>query len=126
LAALAQIPVTQWNVKGATTQHVGPMAQDFYAAFHLGEDDTHINTVDAQGVALASIQGLNQIVEDEIATRDGQIAQLQARLDALENYAGPVVAENVASNAWIWLMVGVLLGSGAFWLGSRRAKGGIQ
>ena len=37
---------------------MGPTAQDFYAAFGLGEDERHISTVDADGVALAAIQGL--------------------------------------------------------------------
>jgi hypothetical protein len=34
------------------------MAQDFHAAFQVGDDDKHIATVDADGVALAAIQGL--------------------------------------------------------------------
>jgi trimeric autotransporter adhesin len=33
------------------------MAQDFHAAFQVGDDDKHITTVDADGVALAAIQG---------------------------------------------------------------------
>jgi len=33
--------------------HLGPVAQDFHAAFGLGADDKHIATVDADGVALA-------------------------------------------------------------------------
>lgn len=43
--------------------HIGPMAQDFNAAFQLGESDRAITTVDADGVALAAIQGLNQKLE---------------------------------------------------------------
>ncbi len=42
----------------ALHRHVGPMAQDFYAAFGLGLDDKHITTIDEGGVALAAIQGL--------------------------------------------------------------------
>jgi hypothetical protein len=53
------------------------MAQDFRAAFGLGEDDKHIATVDADGVALAAIQGLNQKLERENA-------ELKARLERLE------------------------------------------
>jgi len=34
-------------------QHMGPRAQDFYAAFGIGEDDTHISTSDADGAAQA-------------------------------------------------------------------------
>jgi hypothetical protein len=51
------------------------MAQDFHAAFGVGEDDTTISTVDAQGVALAAIQGLYQIVQAQQA----EIAQLKAQ-----------------------------------------------
>jgi hypothetical protein len=36
------------------------VAQDFQSAFGLGTDDKSIGTVDADGVALAAIQGLNQ------------------------------------------------------------------
>ena len=46
-----------------SVKHLGPMAQDFHAAFGLGPDDKHIATVDADGVALAAIQGLNEKVE---------------------------------------------------------------
>jgi hypothetical protein len=87
LAALSQIPIAEWNMKGSTVTHIGPAAQDFYAAFGVGEDDTHINTVDAQGVALAAVQGLYQTMQDEIAARDTRIVQLEARLDRLEHGA---------------------------------------
>jgi len=64
-----------------------PDGQDFYAAFGLGEDDTHISTVDADGVALAAIQGLyaeNQALKAENSAQQAQIDALAARLDALE------------------------------------------
>ena len=56
------------------------MAQDFHAAFGLGDSDKAIGTVDAGGVALAAIQGLNQKVEE----KDAEIQSLKARLEALE------------------------------------------
>ena len=46
-------------------RHMGPMAQDFRAAFGLGEDERHISTVDADGVALAAIQGLHRLLRDK-------------------------------------------------------------
>jgi hypothetical protein len=52
---------------------MGPMAQDFYAAFQLGESDKGIDTVDADGVALAAIQGVNALLTE----KDGQIAALR-------------------------------------------------
>jgi hypothetical protein len=65
LENLDEMPVTKWNVKGSSIEHIGPTAQDFYAAFNVGEDDTHINTVDAQGVSLAAIQALYQLVKEQ-------------------------------------------------------------
>jgi hypothetical protein len=43
------------------------MAQDFKAAFGLGNDDRSIGTVDSEGVALAAIQGLNQKLDQQRA-----------------------------------------------------------
>ena len=65
LAKVAALPVRSWVYKAQPGEtHIGPMAQDFHAAFGLnGTDDKHITTVDEGGVALAAIQGLNQKVE---------------------------------------------------------------
>ncbi len=61
------LPITTWNAIGTDpgVRRMGPMAQDFYAAFGLGDDDKVITTGDLDGVALASIQGLYQIVAGE-------------------------------------------------------------
>lgn len=81
LARLAAIPIESWNYKGDSpaVRHMGPMAQDFSAAFGLGEDATRINTVDASGVALASIQALYQMVLD----KEAKLQALQGELDEL-------------------------------------------
>lgn len=94
LEKVVALPVSRWNWKSqdASQQRIGPMAQDFHAAFGLGgDDDRHITASDADGVALAAIQGLNQKVEAEnarlradIKARDAQIVTLQERLDRLE------------------------------------------
>lgn len=81
LAKVARLPLSQWNFKeDPTDRHLGPMAQDFRAAFGLGSDDKHITTVDADGVALAAIQGLNQKLEQ----KETEITELKARLEKLE------------------------------------------
>ena len=82
LAKVAALPVTQWNYKSdsKTEQHIGPMAQDFQAAFQLSADDKHISVVDEGGVALAAIQGLNQ----KLDAKDAEIADLKARLEKIE------------------------------------------
>ena len=89
LIRLAAIPIATWNYKEQpeSTRHMGPMAQDFRAAFGLGEDDKHISTVDAEGVALAAIQALYQTVTElkqDLGDKDHQIAELRARLAHLE------------------------------------------
>ena len=64
----------------AAAPHVGPKAQDFYAAFGLGETNTNINPVDAFGVVLTAAQGLHQLTQE----KESQIAALEARLAVLE------------------------------------------
>jgi hypothetical protein len=90
LAKVVSLPVTQWNYKddAADKKHIGPVAQDFYAAFGLdGVDDKHISVVDEGGVALAAVQGLNEKLEDKdavIQKQGAEISELKARLAALE------------------------------------------
>ena len=85
LEKVAGLPISEWNFKGdAATPHLGPMAQDFHAAFGVGTDDKHIATVDADGVALAAIQGLNQKLEEQLRAKDARIQSLEERLAALE------------------------------------------
>lgn len=49
LSHIAKLPVYTWNYIGddPATQHMGPIAQDFYVAFGLGGDDQHIAPLDA-------------------------------------------------------------------------------
>jgi len=55
LQNLLQLPISQWQFIGEDIRHIGPMAQDFYKAFGgLGQGETTIATVDADGVALAT------------------------------------------------------------------------
>jgi len=85
LERLLQLPVLQWRYRDESDAlHLGPMAEDFRGAFGLGGDPRYIGTVDADGVALAAIQGLNRKLEDENAALRERLADLAARLDALE------------------------------------------
>ena len=49
LRTLDAIPIKSWNYRSQSSsiRHMGPMAQDFHAAFGLGEDEKHISAVDA-------------------------------------------------------------------------------
>ncbi len=86
LERLSEVPVATWNYKAQddSIRHMGPMAQDFYAAFGLGLGDTSIDTIDPDGVALAAIQGLNQ----RLAEKDVEIAQLRSDLNELREALG--------------------------------------
>ena len=95
LDQVAQLPLTAWTYKADPEQrrYIGPMAQDFHAAFGLGGETT-INTLDTDGVALAAIQALaaedsRQRTEvrgqqEKIQALEQTIIELRARLEALE------------------------------------------
>jgi hypothetical protein len=82
LAKVAALPVYSWRYKEEVSRalHVGPIAQDFYAAFGLGDSDKTITTVDADGIALAAIKGLK--AENDALKADNNAMKL--RLDKLE------------------------------------------
>ena len=85
LAKVAAMPVTTWRYKSESYQrHLGPVAQDFYAAFHLGADDKHITTIDEGGVALAAIKGLDQQERDDDARVRAQLQQDELAIHALQ------------------------------------------
>jgi hypothetical protein len=79
LARVSALPLTTWRYKtaDASQRHIGPMAQDFYAAFNVGLDDKSICVVDEGGVALAAIQGLNQKVDEKETRIQEQAAEIQ-------------------------------------------------
>lgn len=89
LEKVAELPITSWAYIGQPggVRHIGPTAQDFYAAFGVGEGETTICTVDADGVALAAIKGLARRDKDRearIADLERENAELKARLERLE------------------------------------------
>jgi hypothetical protein len=97
LTHLNNIPMLTWNYRtdDRSVRHLGPMAQDFYAAFGLdGRDDKHISTVDEGGVALAAVQQLYRMVlkgNAEVANlarsnreKDVQIQNLKAEVQQLQ------------------------------------------
>ena len=85
LAKLAAIPIREWSYKAqdAAIRHVGPTAQDFHAAFGLGEDPLGISTIDADGIALRAIQALEARMREETRVRDSNNAAQHAETEAL-------------------------------------------
>ena len=95
LEKLARVPVTQWNLKSqdASIQHIGPMAQDFHAAFGVGESNRYISSSDADGVALAAIQGLYEMVKEKDAELAALRAEMDERIAALEKKLTDLTAQ---------------------------------
>jgi hypothetical protein len=89
LERLMTLSVTRWEYKDNDEgDHIGPTAEDFRKAFGLGHSEQYIATVDADGVALAAIQGLNQKLEEKdkiIKTQQEEIDELHARLEKIES-----------------------------------------
>jgi hypothetical protein len=89
LLRLRSVPISIWNYKtqSANVRHIGPMAQDFAAAFEVGDDDKHISAIDPDGVALAGVKALDDRTADQqsrIEALEKENAELRKRLDRLE------------------------------------------
>ncbi|TXT43804.1 MAG: hypothetical protein FD140_4939, partial [Limisphaerales bacterium] len=83
LRKLEEVPVQSWRYKwdeAGSTPHLGPIAQEFKAAFFPGRDDTRISTLEFDGVELAAIQGLHSLVKE----KDAKISALEQRLADIE------------------------------------------
>ncbi len=87
LTKVVALPLSTWQYKTQNPKyrHIGPMAQDFYAAFQLGESDKGIDTVDADGIALAAIQGLNALVAEKVAKTTARLDEKDQEIAALRN-----------------------------------------
>ena len=108
------LEITSWTFKNDSgkKRHVGPMAQDFHAAFGLnGADDKHINLTDVAGVSLAAIQALHA----ELAQKDAEMASLKAltetvaaRMTALERQQSEVTTRTASTQVPAGTQVGQL------------------
>lgn len=86
LNKLAHIDISSWNYKTQDEhiRHLGPVAQDFYAAFGLGHDNKHIGSVDADGVALTAIKALHQ-KQNELDARTTEIDDLRQQMAEMKS-----------------------------------------
>jgi hypothetical protein len=62
---------------------IGPSAREFREAFGVGADEGRIHPVDGVGVALAGIQGLNELVQGQAS----ELARLRQEIEAVERTA---------------------------------------
>jgi len=87
LRRVVALPLSTWRYRKDEPQvrHLGPMAQDFHAAFGLWDSDTMIFPLDASGVSMAAIQGLHA----RLLAAEAENEDLRARLDRLEQRLAP-------------------------------------
>jgi hypothetical protein len=92
LVRLREVPVMTWNYlsQDASIRHAGPTAQDFHAAFGLGESELLINTIDIDGINLAAIKALDERTREldgaraEIDALRSELAAQKLRIELLE------------------------------------------
>ncbi|MBN8230816.1 tail fiber domain-containing protein [Corallococcus macrosporus] len=92
LAKVAAMPVESWrySAEAEGVRHVGPVAQDFRAAFGLGTDDKSIGLLDIDGVNMVAIQALARRTEElnaksaEVDALRAEMAELKRSLSRLE------------------------------------------
>ena len=123
LEAVEAMPISTWEYKtesgeGAGTRHIGPMAEDFHGAlpYDLGSSEDHINSLNADGVALGAVKGLARKVKrqkEEIATLKAENRDIKKRLAALEAEVStvPATAGPMGSLTGAWGLA-LLLGLG--------------
>jgi cell division protein FtsB len=84
--------ISTWNYtsEGEKVRHLGPMAEDFYAAFGLGTGNASIGVQDLASVSLAGVKALEartaelQSKTAEIEELRNEVAQLRAANAALD------------------------------------------
>jgi len=89
LTKISELPIKEWEYKSEAegTEHIGPMAQDFWNAFGLGSDSLGIETIDADGVLFAAVQELasqNARLIEQRRIQDEHLANLDRRIQQLE------------------------------------------
>jgi len=96
LARLRSVPVTTWSysTQDASIRHMGPVAQDFRAAFGLGQNDVTINTIDIDGVNLAGVKALDartlehartiDTLREQVAESTKEVDELKRRIERIE------------------------------------------
>ena len=84
LAKVRALPITTWNYisEGGKVRHLGPMAEDFYAAFGLGEGSKTIGIQDLASVSLAGVKALEERTA-ELQDKTEEIERLRTEVDAL-------------------------------------------
>jgi len=81
------INVFSWMYKGQNDLHIGPMAQDFYSTFNVGEKPYYINMIDSDGVTFLGIKMLNEQIDELPQEREVEVVEqeIEKEKKALED-----------------------------------------
>jgi len=102
LSGIASLPITKWVYKTDTgAWHIGPIAEDFYSTFNLGDNNKSISTIDPSGIALVGIKAL----DENMSSQQTEITAQQAQIDTQQTQ----ITELQAQNATLQKEVGELL-----------------
>lgn len=87
------LPIYTWTYRSEPegAVHLGPTAEDFHAAFNLGNNLNTIATVDADGVALAALQEVGR----RLQSSESAAAAQQARIVRIEHEIVELRAANL-------------------------------
>lgn len=93
LEQVVQLPVSTWRYHWDPphVRHLGPMAQDWWKAFGVGENDRTICCTDANGVAIVAIQALHR----ELTELRNEVAALRAQGPPARSPRAPGAADPV-------------------------------
>ena len=87
LKKVMDLNISEWRYKNDPhSRHIGPMAQDFYQAFELGDTNKGISSIDTSGVALAAIQALNVEKDNEIDQLKSEMTSMKKELIELKAF----------------------------------------
>ncbi len=99
LSQIKAMPIPEWNYisQDKSVRHLGPMAQDFYAAFKLAGigNDTTITTSDISGINMLAIQALEKRTA-ELKLSVEAINTLKAEVDQLKKENAESVSDRKA------------------------------
>jgi hypothetical protein len=108
---VADMDVSTWEYRddegeGQGERHIGPVAEQFHDIVDVGTSDEHINSINADGVLFAAVQGINEKLEDrvdEVETENDRLRErnekLEARLAAVEDHLGLATATSQSTPA---------------------------
>lgn len=101
LQRITEMPISQWQYKDTLGEnHIGPMAQDFYAAFGLGQSETGLSSIDTAGVALAAIKALaseNNDLRQQIQSQADRLEELESQQIMMQTMVSSILEAQQAS-----------------------------